>query len=345
VEEITNRKKTDVPHYLPGSNPYLKEFSDHFRVSQQAVRGGAETMYPEYQAKLRARDGPPAPGGSDRAVPKPPAAGSEVEVLPVQGNVYLIATRTGNITAQIGPTGVLLVDTGTAALSEKVLAAVRKLSDKPLRYIINTDLHPDHTGGNETLARYGGAEDVRNIRNTPGDLEGQIVKILAHDNVLQRMNNPQPGQPEVPFISQPGDTYFGGSKDLFFNGESIQLLHQAAAHTDGDSMVYFRRSDVISAGDIYVTDSYPVIDLANGGSLQGVIGGRISDEFDVLEYRDMVTIIRDRIQDMIQKSMTLDQVKAARPTRDYDPQYGAASGPWTTDMFVEAAYRSLSQRK
>jgi glyoxylase-like metal-dependent hydrolase (beta-lactamase superfamily II) len=370
VEEITNRKKTDVPHYLPGSNPYLKEFSDHFRVSQQAVRGGAETMYPEYQAKLRARDGPPAPGGSDRAVPKPPAAGSEVEVLPVQGNVYLIATRTGNITAQIGPTGVLLVDTGTAALSEKVLAAVRKLSDKPLRYIINTDLHPDHTGGNETLARYGGAEDVRNIRNTPGDLEGQIVKILAHDNVLQRMNNPQPGQPEVPFISQPGDTYFGGSKDLFFNGESIQLLHQAAAHTDGDSMVYFRRSDVISAGDIYVTDSYPVIDLANGGSLQGVIDGlnrlldlaipehheeggtyvipgrgRISDEFDVLEYRDMVTIIRDRIQDMIQKSMTLDQVKAARPTRDYDPQYGAASGPWTTDMFVEAAYRSLSQRK
>jgi hypothetical protein len=135
-------------------------------------------------------------------------------------------------------------------------------------------------------------------------------------------------------------------------------------------MVYFRRSDVISSGDIYVTDRYPTIDLASGGSLQGVIDGlnrlldlaipehheeggtliipgrgRISDEFDVLEYRDMVTIIRDRIRDMIQKGMTLDQVKAARPTRDYDPQYGAASGPWTTDMFVEAAYRSLSQGK
>jgi glyoxylase-like metal-dependent hydrolase (beta-lactamase superfamily II) len=189
------------------------------------------------------------------------------------------------------------------------------------------------------------------------------VKILAHDNVLQRMVNPPPGKPEVPFISQPGDTYFGGSKDLYFNGESIQLLHQPAAHTDGDTMVYFRRSDVISAGDIYVTDSYPTIDLANGGGLQGVIDGlnrlldlaipehheeggtyiipgrgRISDEFDVLEYRDMVTIIRDRIQDMIRKGMTLAQVKAARPTRDYDPQYGS-----NADTFVEAAYKSLTK--
>jgi glyoxylase-like metal-dependent hydrolase (beta-lactamase superfamily II) len=178
------------------------------------------------------------------------------------------------------------------------------------------------------------------------------------------MNNLPPGQPEVPFISQPGDTYFGGSKDLYFNGESIQLLHQPAAHTDGDTMVHFRRSDVISSGDIYVTDSYPVIDLANGGNLQGVIDGlnrlldlaipehheeggtyiipghgRISDEFDVLEYRDMVTILRDRIQDMIRKGMTLAQVKAARPTRDYDPQYGA-----NADMFVEAAYKSLTQK-
>jgi len=359
VEEITNRKKTDVPHYLPGTNPYLKEFSDHFKVSEQAIRGGAETMYPEYQAKLKARGGPPAPAGGDRAAPKLPDASSDVEILPVQGNISMIATRSGNITVQTGPMGVLLVDTGTAALSEKVLALVRKLSDKPLRYIVNTDFHPDHTGGNETIARAGGAEDERSIRNTPGDLEGQIVKILAHDNVLQRMND------QTPFISQPKDTYFGGSKDLFFNGESIQLLHQAAAHTDGDTMVHFRRSDVISSGDIYVTDSYPVIDLANGGSLQGVIDGlnrlldlaipehheeggtmiipgrgRISDEFDVLEYRDMVTIVRDRIQDMIRKGMTLAQVKAARPTRDYDPQYGA-----NADTFVEAAYKSLTSRK
>ena len=357
VEEITNRKKTDVPHYLPGANPYLKEFSDHFKVSEQAVRGGAETMYPEYQTKLKAPGGPPPPASGDRSAPQQTVA-SEIDVLPVQGNVYLIATRSGNITVQIGPMGVLVVDTGTAALSEKVLAAVRMLSDKPLRYIINTDSHPEHTGGNEVLARYGGAEDERNIRNTPGDLEVAVVKILAHDNVLQRMN-----QADVPFISQPGDTYFGGNKDLYFNGESIQLLHQPKAHTDGDTMVHFRRSDVISAGDIYVTDSYPVIDLASGGNIQGVIDGlnrlldlaipehheeggtliipgrgRISDEFDVLEYRDMVTILRDRIQDMIRKGMTLAQVKAARPTRDYDPQYGS-----NADAFVEAAYKSLTK--
>jgi glyoxylase-like metal-dependent hydrolase (beta-lactamase superfamily II) len=364
VEEITNRKKTDVPHYLPGANPYLNEFSDHFKVSQQATRGGAETMYPEYMAKLKAPGGPPAPASGDRAVPVRPAETPEIEVLPVQGNVYLIATRSGNITVQTGSMGVVVVDTGTADLSNKVLAIIRTASDKPLRYIINTALDPAHTGGNEALARFGGAEDERNIRNTPGDLEGQIVKILAHDNVLQRMVNPPAGQPEVPFISQPGDTYFGGSKDLYFNGESIQLLHQPAAHTDGDTMVYFRRSDVISAGDIYVTDSYPAIDLANGGSLQGVIDGlnrlldlaipehheeggtliipgrgRISDEFDVLEYRDMVTIIRDRIQDMIRKGMTLAQVKTARPTRDYDPQYGS-----NADAFVEAAYKSLTAK-
>jgi glyoxylase-like metal-dependent hydrolase (beta-lactamase superfamily II) len=326
-------------------------------------------MYPEYQAKLKAPGGPPPPASGDRTTPVRPPETPEIDVLPVQGNVYLIATRSGNITVQTGPTGVLVVDTGTTALSEKVLAAVRKLSDKPLRYIINTDLHPEHTGGNEALARFGGAEDERNIRNTPGDLEGQIVKILAHDNVLQRMVNPPPGQPEIPFISQPGDTYFGGSKDLYFNGESIQLLHQPAAHTDGDTMVYFRRSDVISAGDIFVTTGYPVIDLAKGGSVQGVIAGlnrildlaipahheeggtyvipghgRICDEFDVLEYRDMITIIRDRILAMIKKGMTLEQVKATRPSRDYDPQYGATSGAWTTDMFVEAAYKSLAKK-
>ncbi len=296
-------------------------------------------MYPEYQAKLKAPGGPPPPASGDPPAPMQHAAFADVEVLPVQGNIYLIATRSDNITVQIGPTGVLMVDTGTADLSNKVQAIIRSMSEKPLRYIIDTDLHPEHTGGNEALARFGGAEDERNIRNTPGDLEGQIVKILAHDNVLQRMVNPPPGQPEIPFISQPGDTYFGGSKDLYFNGESIQLLHQPAAHTDGDTMVYFRRSDVISAGDIYVTDSYPTIDLANGGSLQGIIDGlnrlldlaipehheeggtyiipgrgRISDEFDVLEYRDMVTIIRDRIQDAIRKGMTLAQACGSRPT-------------------------------
>ncbi len=365
VEEITNRKKTDVPHYLPGANPYLNEFSDHFKVSQQATRGGAETMYPEYHGQAESsrrsacacerRSRGSGTSGRDSRNRSTSGAGQRLPDRDPQRQYHRANRLDGSGGGGYRNRGAVGESSG----------GVRKLSDKPLRYIINTALDPAHTGGNEALARFGGAEDERNIRNTPGDLEGQIVKILAHDNVLQRMVSPPPGKPEVPFISQPGDTYFGGSKDLYFNGESIQLLHQPAAHTDGDTMVYFRRSDVISAGDIYVTDSYPAIDLANGGSLQGIIDGlnrlldlaipehheeggtliipgrgRISDEFDVLEYRDMVTIIRDRIQDMIRKGMTLAQVKAARPTRDYDPQYGS-----NADTFVESAYKSLTKSK
>jgi glyoxylase-like metal-dependent hydrolase (beta-lactamase superfamily II) len=153
----------------------------------------------------------------------------------------------------------------------------------------------------------------------------------------------------------------------FFNGEGVHMIHQPSAHTDGDSFVYFRGSDVIAAGDIFLTNSYPIIDLASGGSINGTIEalnnildmaipefrleggtlivpghGRLSDSADVAYYRDMVTVIRDRIRDMMKRDMTLDQVKAARPTRDYDPRYGASSGFWTTDAFVEAVYRSLS---
>ena len=156
----------------------------------------------------------------------------------------------------------------------------------------------------------------------------------------------------------------------FFNGEGIQLIHQPSAHTDGDSLVWFRGSDVIAAGDIYSTMSYPVIDVKHGGTINGVIDGlnrildlsvaefrteggtlvipghgRLSDSADVAYYRDMVTIIRDRVKAMIDKGMTLDQVKAARPTADYEPRYGASSGPWTTDMFVEAVYVTLGGGK
>jgi cyclase len=140
-----------------------------------------------------------------------------------------------------------------------------------------------------------------------------------------------------------------------------------AAHTDGDSMVIFRKSDVVATGDIFRTDSYPVIDLARGGNVQGVLDGlnqvldiaipehheeggtmivpghgRIADEFDLVEYRDMVTIIRDRVQALIKKGMSLEQVKAARPSLDYDPRFGSTSGAWTTDMFIEAVFKSLT---
>jgi hypothetical protein len=184
------------------------------------------------------------------------------------------------------------------------------------------------------------------------------------------MSAPTGSQSPTAAGNWPTDTFAGDVKELFFNGESLKVFHQPAASSDGDSLVYFRRSDVISAGNLFSTVSYPVIDIAKGGSFQGVIDGlnhmldlavpeheqeggtmiipgrgRLCDEADLVEYRDMLQIIKDRIEAMLKKNMTLAQVKAARPTLDYDPLYGALTGPWTTDMFVEAAYKGLSAKQ
>jgi glyoxylase-like metal-dependent hydrolase (beta-lactamase superfamily II) len=283
----------------------------------------------------------------------------EVHILPVQGNVYMLVGAGGNITVQVGSDGVLVVDTQYAPLSSKILEAIRTLSKGPIRYIVNTTYDADHTGGNEPIRRAGSTIAGGNVA---GDIQdaAEGAQIIAHDNVIQRMS-------KAPSFGQPTSTFVGDQKKLFFNGEGIEIIHQPSAHTDGDSMVFFRRSDVITTGDIFTTSSYPVIDLAAGGSIQGVIDGlnrlvdmiipvygqeggtlvipghgRLSDMGDVINCREMTIIIRDRVQDMIKKGMTLEQVKAARPTRDYDPLYGSVPG-WTTDMFVEAVYKSLKK--
>jgi glyoxylase-like metal-dependent hydrolase (beta-lactamase superfamily II) len=322
-----------------------------------------------------------------------------VQVLHVRGPIYMLVcppldsvTPGPNITVSIGPDGVLMVDTGLATVSEQVLAAVRQLQQetatngvrdlhwgaetrssvrtildtnapsKPIRYIINTHAHTDHTGGNERIAKAG-----RTL--TGGNVAGQLADaaegaaIIAQQNVLERMSaQPAAGRPTPPFDALPTDTFHVDMKlSHFFNGEGIHIMHQPAAHTDGDSVVYFRSSDVISAGDIFVTNTYPGVVLEQGGSINGEIDalnrildlsiaefrteggtmiipghGRLCDSADVAYYRDMVTIIRDRIQDMIKRDMTLDQVKAVRPTMDYDPRYGNGDG------FVESVYKSLS---
>ena len=298
---------------------------------------------------------------------------SEIHVLHVQGNVYMLVGAGGNIAVQVGKDGVLLVDTGGAQMTDQVLATVKQLAkpitNRPIRFIINTHFHPDHTGGNEKLRAAGATITGGNVAGNISDAtEG--AALFAHENVMKRMSAPTGSAAPRPSGAWPTDTYFGDKKEIFFNGEAIQLFHPNSAHTDGDSIVFFRRSDVISSGDIFMTTSYPVIDLQGGGSINGVIDalnfildltipaekqeggtmvipghGRLCDEADVVEYRDMVTIIRDRIQDMIKKGMTLEQVKAAKPTRDYDPIYGSTTGFWTTDMFVEAVYKSLSTKK
>jgi cyclase len=298
---------------------------------------------------------------------------ADVHVLHVQGSVYMLVTPDGNLGVQVSSDGVLMVDTGTARMTDQVLAAVKQLAkpltNKPLRFIVNTDFHPDHTGGNEKARAMGKTITGGNVAGNISDAADGAA-IYAHENVMKRMSAPSGTQAPTPTGAWPTDTYFGDAKELFFNGEALQLFHPKSAHTDADSIVFFRRSDVVLTGDIFTTTNYPVIDLQNGGSLNGVVDalnfildvtipaekqeggtmvipghGRLCDEADVVEYRDMVTIIRDRIQDMIKKGMSLEQVKAARPTRDYDPLYGSTTGSWTTDMFVEAAYKSLSGKK
>jgi glyoxylase-like metal-dependent hydrolase (beta-lactamase superfamily II) len=226
---------------------------------------------------------------------------------------------------------------------------------------LNTNADPDHLGGNETLARTLGSSATWTIINTPGASQN-AVKIVAHDNVLARASH-------LPSTAQPTETYIALDREIVFNGEPVLMQYMPAAHTDGDSVVFFRKSDVVATGDIYRTDSYPVVDTARGGTIQGVIDalnhvldlavpahheeggtfivpghGRISDEFDVLEYRDMVTIVRDRVRALAARGMTLDQIKAARPTLEYDPRYGASTGAWTTDMFIEAVFTTLAGR-
>jgi cyclase len=294
----------------------------------------------------------------------------EIHVLPVQGNVYMLVGAGGNITVQAGDDGVLLVDAGLAGTSDKVDAAIRTISTKPIRYIIDTHVHADHVGGNAALAKLGNTIAGGNVVGDIGASAGNQATVLAAQEVLDRMSATNGTQPAAPQDAWPTETYTTPERKLYFNGEGLLMIHVPAAHTDGDTIVFFRRSDVISTGDIFVTTGYPIVDLARGGNIQGVIDGlnrvidlsipadeqeggtmiipghgRLCDVADVVFYQEMVTIIRDRVQDMVNKGMTLEQVKAAKPTLDYDPRYGKDTGFWTTDMFVEAVYKSLSPKK
>jgi len=380
VDEVAGRPRGEVPHYLPGSREAqlkLTEFSARHRLPPCAVRGGADTTYPEYGRSLAESNSACSTAPVSRPTRRADAAdgnrddgvmdSGEIHILHVQGNVHMIVGAGSNITVQAGEEGVLVVDTGNGTHGDALLAAIRRISDKPIRMVINTHMHADHTGANGLIAGAGKAL----AGNAPGNfgLPLDSARVLAHENALKRMSAPS-GEPSPRlFADWPTETFFGADKEIFFNDEAIQLLYQPG-HTDGDVLVFFRRSDVVASGDLFLTTTYPVIDLENGGSVQGVIDGlnrllditipkdkaeggtyvvpghgRLSDEADVVEYRDMLTIVRDRIQDLLAKGQTLEGVRAARPTRDYDERYGTTTGSWTTDKFIEAVYRDLERAR
>jgi cyclase len=294
----------------------------------------------------------------------------ELEALQLRPNFYVIAGAGANIGVQIGEDGVVVVDAGAAASASAVVAAIKKLTPQPIRYVIDTNADADHVGGNETLSRAG-----QTLFTNPGsigvtgDFLGGVASILSAQKVLERMSAPTGRASPYPVTAMPTETFDDPRKYMYLNGEGIEILHQPAAHTDGDVLVFFRRSDVLVAGDVLDTNRFPVIDVARGGTINGEIAalnrivdiaipsvpivsrdagtlvvaghGRICDQYDVAEYRDMVTIVRDRVRDLKKSGMTLAQVKAASPARGYTRRYGTESA----DRFIEAAYQTLPAEK
>jgi glyoxylase-like metal-dependent hydrolase (beta-lactamase superfamily II) len=332
-----------------------------------------------------------------RPVQRGGESAGELHWWPVRKNIWMLVGAGTNIAASVGPDGVLLVNAGTADKSARVIAAIQELQaqlnafgfldvmqpqrggaetrsrfpvnthapPKPVRYIIDTSSLPHSIGGNEAIAASGVTYTGGNVAGTIAD-SSEGAAVLAHENVLNRMV-----ERDMPFGALPTETFFTAEYKVstFFNDEGIQIVHVPNAATDGDSFVFFRGSDVIAAGDLFNMDSFPIIDVESGGSINGVLAGlnailklaipefrteggtmvipghgRLGDSADVGYYRDMLTIIRDQVQALIDEGLTLEQVIERRPTFGYEARFGSKAGPWTTEKFIEAVYRSLKDK-
>lgn len=366
-EQILERAADDVPSYLFGANPFVAEYRKKYGLTGTASFGGTGSMLPDAAAvgdeTALTR---PRPGvrPTSQATPVEPGDG-EIHSWRVRDNVHLLVGDGGNIVVQTGDEGAFVVDTGSGRLSAKVLAAIRRLTDRPIQFIANTSALADRTGGNATLGAAGGDPSVRGTFFSLQFRDAGVgATIMAHQNVQNRLTTAK-----APATAMPTDTFLSERRRTFHNGDAIELFWQPNAVTDGDSLVHFRRADVIVAGHVFATTRFPLIDVAQGGSVDGSIKalntildmtvfahqgeggtivvpghGYVSDEHEVVEYRDMLVIVRDRIRAMKTGGATLAQVIAGRPTADYDTRYGAVAGAWTTDMFVEAIYRTLPAR-
>ena len=302
--------------------------------------------------------------------PIPTVKPGEIEVLHVKGNVYMLVGAGTNITVHAGNEGVLIVDPGQASTSHQVLAAVRSISKAPIRYIVNASERALYSGGNDVISAAGASIPFRlatDVRVSDGRLGKERANVISYVTVYHRMSAPTGQKAARSEEAWPDDTYSTPLKKLHFNDEPIMITH-VPGNTDGHSIVHFRTADVISVGDLVDLTSFPYIDLNAGGSIQAVIDGlqqvlditipgrkseegtlvipgrgRLADQPDVTYYREMVAIVRDRVQDMITRGMTLEQVKAGRPALEFEPRYGKTTGDWTTDKFIEAAYQSLKK--
>ena len=393
-----------VPHFLPGENTALQEWlAKENWVPVEPTRGGAVTAYPEYRIDGKNAKAPISKSAVSvqKAVAEQSPRDGEVHVLPVQGNVYMLVADGNNITVSVGKSGVLVVDAGPRHMSEKVLATITRLQrevtgasrpndcngseciglaswaspamnaiiaspapSRPIRYVINTDASPEHVGGNEALAKAGYFARKGGTNVETGAAATAFV--VAHENVLIRMQN-APGGDALPLEAFPSDTYSWKFQKIseYVNGEGVEIFHEPKAISDGDSIVQFRRSEVISTGNIFSTVTYPRIDTQAGGTIVGVIDalnhvldlaaaeyrsqggtwivpgrGRLSDVGDLASYRNMVVIIHDRIQKLKGQGKTLDQVLASGITRDFDVRYGLDES-WSPAQFTEAVYRTL----
>lgn len=343
--EETVAEKGYVPHNLPGENFFLAEFAQKYGLSQWVLGAGEASMYPEFSQQILRDD---AVAAAPATTPVTPVAMDEgLQTVHARGQVWLVTGAGANVAVQVGDEGVLVVDTGTADMAEELRAEIRKIAgDKPIRYIVNTQWHDDHTGGNVPLSSN----------------EGQRPAILTHENVGLRM-----AMAGFEASTLEMETYYGDNKMIYFNGEAIEIIKVAGANTDGDSLVFFRGSDVVVAGDVIHTAGFPHFIADEGGTIDGEIAalnrilditvaetrgqggtivipghGRLYDEADVAEYRDMVTIVRDRIRAAVDRGASLADVKASQPVLDYAGIFGAPGSDWTGDDFVEAIYQQLS---
>jgi glyoxylase-like metal-dependent hydrolase (beta-lactamase superfamily II) len=298
----------------------------------------------------------------------PSSTKAGLETLQIRPNVHVIFGAGANVIVHAGEDGLVLVDSGSTDKAPALLEAIKAISSQPIRVIINTGADLDHVGGNAIL---GGA----GVGLTPDPFSaGSHATVLAHENVLLRLSAPGPsgGDSPIPTKMLPNDTFTSRFRSMYVNDDAVQVIRQTGAHTDADVMVLFRKADVVATGDVLDLRQFPVIDTARGGSIQGELDalnrlltelvvpnmplvlkpgrtlvvpghGYVSDYGEIVEYRDMVTVIKDTVQAMVDKGASLEQVKAANPTRGYRGRYGRDTGPWTTDMFIEAIYNGLKR--